>query len=124
MVRDGGMPPLMIEPIDFAALYRAKAMEMQQPRPGNPGQLRSEPHARSISPLPSSRDKIGMGRLLRRQARRQRRGLGRTRAIFATGNRPCRGRQQKTLLPSADQFEIDLGRQLRVEQGAMLLARR
>lgn len=32
MVRDGGMPPLMIEPIDFAALFRAKAMEMQQMR--------------------------------------------------------------------------------------------
>ena len=30
VVRDGGMPPLMIEPIDFAALYRAKAAEMQQ----------------------------------------------------------------------------------------------
>jgi len=39
MVRDGGMPPLMIEPIDFSALYRAKAAEMQQMRPGNPGQL-------------------------------------------------------------------------------------
>ncbi len=24
LVRDGGMPPLMIEPIDFAALYQAK----------------------------------------------------------------------------------------------------
>ena len=29
-VRDGGLPPLMIEPIDFAALYRAKAAEMQK----------------------------------------------------------------------------------------------
>ncbi len=28
-IRDGGMPPLMIEPIDFAGLYRAK-MEAQQ----------------------------------------------------------------------------------------------
>jgi preprotein translocase subunit SecB len=27
VVRDGGMPPLMIEPIDFAALYRAKVTE-------------------------------------------------------------------------------------------------
>jgi preprotein translocase subunit SecB len=35
-VRDGGMPPLMIEPIDFGALYRAKAAE---------GQLRSGPAA-------------------------------------------------------------------------------
>ena len=26
-VRDGGMPPLMIEPIDFAGLYRAKTQE-------------------------------------------------------------------------------------------------
>jgi preprotein translocase subunit SecB len=33
-VRDGGMPPLMIEPIDFAALYRAKTAEMQQMRAG------------------------------------------------------------------------------------------
>jgi preprotein translocase subunit SecB len=24
VVRDGGMPPLMIEPIDFVALYQAK----------------------------------------------------------------------------------------------------
>jgi preprotein translocase subunit SecB len=39
IVRDGGMPPLMIEPIDFAALYRAKASEMQQMRTGSPGQL-------------------------------------------------------------------------------------
>ena len=39
MVRDGGMPPLMIEPIDFAALYRAKAMEMQQMRAGDTGRL-------------------------------------------------------------------------------------
>jgi preprotein translocase subunit SecB len=30
-VRDGGMPPLMIEPIDFAGLYRSK-MEQQQQR--------------------------------------------------------------------------------------------
>ena len=31
-VRDGGMPPLMIEPIDFAGLYRARAGQMQQAR--------------------------------------------------------------------------------------------
>jgi preprotein translocase subunit SecB len=38
MVRDGGMPPLMIEPIDFAALYRAKAQELQQMRAGAQGE--------------------------------------------------------------------------------------
>lgn len=29
-VRDGGMPPLMIEPIDFAGLYRSKTEQLQQ----------------------------------------------------------------------------------------------
>jgi preprotein translocase subunit SecB len=33
-VRDGGMPPLMIEPIDFAGLYRSKQAQMQQMRAG------------------------------------------------------------------------------------------
>ncbi|MBV9330702.1 MAG: protein-export chaperone SecB [Alphaproteobacteria bacterium] len=37
VVRDGGMPPLMIEPIDFAGLYRAKAAQMQQVRAGGSG---------------------------------------------------------------------------------------
>jgi len=32
-IRDGGMPPLMIEPIDFASLARARAAENQM-RPG------------------------------------------------------------------------------------------
>jgi preprotein translocase subunit SecB len=29
LVSDGGLPPLMIEPIDFAALYRSKIVEAQ-----------------------------------------------------------------------------------------------
>jgi preprotein translocase subunit SecB len=33
VIRDGGMPPLMVEPIDFAALYRAK---MTGGQPGAP----------------------------------------------------------------------------------------
>jgi preprotein translocase subunit SecB len=32
-IRDGGLPPLMVDPIDFAALYRSKAAEMAQQRP-------------------------------------------------------------------------------------------
>ena len=31
-VRDGGLPPLLIEPIDFAALYRAKMAEQAKLR--------------------------------------------------------------------------------------------
>ena len=30
IVRDGGMPPLLVEPIDFAALYRARMNELRQ----------------------------------------------------------------------------------------------
>lgn len=37
VVRDGGMMPLMIEPIDFAALYRAKMQEAQQGLAQAPG---------------------------------------------------------------------------------------
>lgn len=35
-IRDGGMPPLMIEPIDFASLYRARMGEAQQGRASQP----------------------------------------------------------------------------------------
>jgi len=36
VVRDGGMPPLMIEPIDFVALYQAKmGQAAQQPVAGS-----------------------------------------------------------------------------------------
>jgi len=34
-VRDGGMPPLMVEPIDFAGLYRSRLQQQQQTRPGS-----------------------------------------------------------------------------------------
>ena len=30
VVRDGGMPPLLVEPIDFGALYRSRAGELRQ----------------------------------------------------------------------------------------------
>ena len=32
VVRDGGMPPLMIEPIDFMALYQARVAQAGQPQ--------------------------------------------------------------------------------------------
>ena len=35
VVRDGGMPPLMIEPIDFVALYQAKMAQGQVNVAGN-----------------------------------------------------------------------------------------
>lgn len=39
VIRDGGLPTLMIEPIDFAALYRSKMAEMQQAQTQAPGHL-------------------------------------------------------------------------------------
>jgi preprotein translocase subunit SecB len=36
IVSDGGLPPLMIEPIDFAALYRSKVMEAQNQQANPP----------------------------------------------------------------------------------------
>ena len=35
-VRDGGFPPLMLEPIDFAALYMAQAQQQQELATGAP----------------------------------------------------------------------------------------
>jgi preprotein translocase subunit SecB len=34
VVRDGGMPPLLVEPIDFASLYRSRAGDVQHIRQG------------------------------------------------------------------------------------------
>jgi preprotein translocase subunit SecB len=36
LVSDGGLPPLMIEPIDFAALYRSRMAEAQAQQTQNP----------------------------------------------------------------------------------------
>jgi preprotein translocase subunit SecB len=36
-VRNGGFPPLYIDPIDFVTLYRQKAAEQGQVMPGQPG---------------------------------------------------------------------------------------
>jgi preprotein translocase subunit SecB len=38
MVRDGGMPPLMIEPIDFATLYQVKMQQAAQQTPSTTDQ--------------------------------------------------------------------------------------
>ena len=34
-VRDGGFPPFLLQPIDFAALYQARMAEMSQNQPMN-----------------------------------------------------------------------------------------
>jgi len=38
LVRDGGFPPLMMEPIDFAALYRQRMAEMAEQQAGGSGE--------------------------------------------------------------------------------------
>ena len=72
-VRDGGMPPLMIEPIDFAGLYRAKMAEAQQGSRAAPPRAVPRQGARAALALPqfhtasspSSCDKARHGRPLR-----------------------------------------------------------
>lgn len=36
MTREGGFPPLLIDPIDFAALYRQRLAQQQQQQPQSP----------------------------------------------------------------------------------------
>jgi preprotein translocase subunit SecB len=36
LISDGGLPPLMIEPIDFASLYRSRMLEAQRQQPEAP----------------------------------------------------------------------------------------
>lgn len=36
LISDGGLPPLMIEPIDFAALYRSRMLEAQRQQQPSP----------------------------------------------------------------------------------------
>jgi len=35
-VRDGGFPPLMLQPIDFVGLYQRRLADMQAPQPSTP----------------------------------------------------------------------------------------
>ena len=85
VVRDGGMPPLMIEPIDFVALYRAQAGAMRSraaacrtsgnrsernrvpERDPCPAPWRRRRHAPRLPPA-VSRDGSGAGRCARRAA--------------------------------------------------------
>lgn len=39
LTRDGGFPPLMLEPIDFVALYQAQIAQAQAAQEGNTGQV-------------------------------------------------------------------------------------
>ncbi len=37
VVRDGGLPPIMLEPIDFAGMFQARMAELQKQQQGAPG---------------------------------------------------------------------------------------
>jgi preprotein translocase subunit SecB len=36
-VRNGGFPPLLLDPVDFVGLYRQKLMQEQSASPATPG---------------------------------------------------------------------------------------
>ena len=130
VVRDGGMPPLMIEPIDFVALYQAK---MGQARIGTrqPSGTGLSPDSgqfpdRVCRPVPWRRRRHGGA--ISSAVMRGASGSGRWRARPTSASRrrghDLHRRQRQAALPAADQFQIDLRRQLGVEQRAMLGARR
>ena len=128
VVRDGGMPPLMIEPIDFVALYQARVAQAR--RPAAPryclkGSRLAIPE-RFVAQFLG--DKGGMALAVSAAVISGASFSGRWRAARTTVSVSRGGdfhrRQHQPALPPADQFQIDFRRQLGVQQRAMLGARR
>ena len=118
-VRNGGFPPLMLDPIDFVALYQQRMAQQRRRRP--------RPNAGSVLPpdrgFAQRRDKGAVSVELfrhnpRRQRLRARANDDRRHARFAAATH-ARGKAEVGL-PRADQLDIDLGQQLGVEQRAVL----
>jgi len=127
-VRDGGFPPLMLDPVDFVGLYRQN-LERQatQIKPSSPRRNTSAVSRRQkIVPdrlVAQGGDKGLMGRAI---------GLGDPRRQRHLALPPCHltrsagariaglRRQDQLRLPRPDQVDIDLSQQLGIEQGAVL----
>ena len=129
-VRNGGFPPLLLDPVDFVALYRQNMAQMQ-PTPAPMTQSWLSHFAWPVIPpqhiLAKARHEFAMRRAFGvaeawRQFFGPRAYDGHAvdsidAALTAFGKAELR-------LPRADQFEIDLGQDFRVEQRAVLGAAR
>jgi hypothetical protein len=119
VVRDGGMPPLMIEPIDFMALYQAR-WRKRRPAPAAARQrlIRHSKYSCPQAPWRQRRRGFPIPPTVIRAPASP--GAG----ARPAPPRPCGGgdldrRQHQAALPPADQFQIDFRRQLGVQQRAM-----
>ncbi len=144
-VRNGGFPPLFIDPIDFVGLYRQKAMEAQQAPGGRrrparqPGGLTGAAPLRQKEALPVSSVPPRYARQsasapsVATKARCASRSASVSRTMIARGVRAAiaaarlqrrrRGadvHEAEIRLLAADQLDIDLGQDLGVEQRAVL----
>ena len=120
-VRDGGFPPLMLDPVDFVGLYRQNMERQAARRP------RRSNRAKRYAPRKSFQ--IGLSPSVAMKARCASRSSSVIRGTSGTsrcrrGISPCPpprdiaalGRQDQLRLPRPDQIDIDLGQKLGVEQ--------
>ena len=136
-VRDGGFPPLMLDPVDFVGLYRqnlerqAAAHLRRRPAAKRRGQESSRSLLKAnrakksfqIGLSPSVATKCPMRRAIglgdpRRQ--RHRALPPRHFAVSARAHLAGLRRQDQLRLPGPDQVDVDLGQKLGVEQRAVL----
>ena len=137
-VRNGGFPPLLLDPVDFVALYQQRMAQQTQPRRADAadadrrltGSRRHRPadDSRQIALVAERGDEVAMRCALRfasaaAPAAAGRCGRRRRRRGVAAGALD-RFDQTEQRLPRADQLDIDLGQQLGVEQRAVLGAPR
>jgi preprotein translocase subunit SecB len=143
-VRNGGFPPLLLDPVDFVALYRQKMNELQGQQPGSAGlfvvirrALRDgggEGSCRGFyceifapnGGFAERGNKCAVRLLLGcGQARRERYRPGAYRGGLISAAASLDHLDEPQLrLAGADQLDIDLGQQLCVEQGAVFGAPR
>ena len=131
-VRNGGFPPLLLDPVDFVSLYRQKMSEMQAAARAGAAELtRVRRRPQQIIPpqriLAQRRDEFAVRRAFRiGEARRQRHGALAPHCDAAARVAAARAAlgEAELRLARADQLQIDLGQDLGVEQRAVLGAPR
>ena len=131
-VRNGGFPPLLLDPVDFVGLYRQKMSELQAAgAPAPRRSLSSSGAVRQIIPpqsfLAQRRHEFAVRRAIGIAEARRKRHLAfaphRDAVAARAAARAALG-QAELRLARADQLQIDLGQDLGVEQRAVLGAAR
>ena len=128
-VRNGGFPPLLLDPVDFVGLYRQKMSEMQpahrRSRAPSEADPADNPATSAFSPSVATNSRcaarsasLTRGASATSRSRRDRGAVARRAAARAALG------EAELRLARADQLQIDLGQDLGVEQRAVLGAAR